>query len=107
MQFCPKCGSILRPKQEKSKKVMYCSCGYVDRQAEAVTIKESIKQEKGIEVVDPGIDDARLPITEDFECPKCGHKKARYWLVQTRAADEPETKFLKCDKCKNIVRDYN
>jgi len=106
MMFCPKCGSILRPKQDKGKKVLGCSCGY-STEGEAFKIKESVKKEKEIEVVDNEQDDARLPLTDDFECTKCGHKEARYWMVQTRAADEPETKFLKCEKCKTIVRDYN
>ena len=45
------------------------------------------------------------PITNE-KCPKCGHGKAYYAMVQTRAADEPETKFFKCEKCKHRWRDY-
>ena len=41
------------------------------------------------------------------ECPKCGHRTAYFWLVQTRAGDEPETKFLRCEKCGHTWRDYN
>ena len=37
---------------------------------------------------------------------ECGLGKARFWLVQTRASDEPETKFFKCEKCKHTWRDY-
>ena len=43
----------------------------------------------------------------DAECPKCGHNKAYFWLQQTRAGDEPETKFMKCEKCKHTWRDYS
>ena len=46
------------------------------------------------------------PLTE-AECPKCHNKKARYWTQQTRAGDEPETKFYKCEKCKHVWRDYS
>ena len=42
-----------------------------------------------------------------YECPKCRHKKAYYWTVQTRAGDEAETKFLKCEKCSHTWRDYD
>ncbi|MEK6946569.1 MAG: transcription factor S, partial [Nanoarchaeota archaeon] len=35
------------------------------------------------------------------------HKTAYFWLVQTRAGDEPETKFLKCEKCGHTWRDYD
>ena len=44
-----------------------------------------------------------LPLT-DADCPKCEHEKAYYWLVQTRAGDEADTKFLKCEKCKHTSR---
>jgi len=40
------------------------------------------------------------------ECPKCKHKEAYYWLVQTRAADEAATRFFKCVKCMHTWRAY-
>jgi len=100
MVFCPKCGSLLLPK--KGKKGFRCSCGYSQKELEQHTIKESIKEEKEIPVIDKEIDPS--PII-DADCHKCGHKKARFWTVQTRASDEPETKFLKCDKCGHTWRD--
>ncbi|MBN2422412.1 transcription factor S [Candidatus Woesearchaeota archaeon] len=104
MMFCPKCGSLLIPKKENKKNVLSCSCGYTNKKPENIEIKEVIKKpEKNIEPVDEEIE--ALPITET-ECPKCHHRKAYFWLVQTRAGDEPETKFLKCEKCKHIWRDY-
>lgn len=105
--FCPKDGAILVPKKEGSKKVLVCmSCGYKNNDLEQATIKEQVKKQgKDVEVVDKGDLDA-LPLT-DAECEKCKHKKAHYWLVQTRAGDEPETKFLKCEKCGHTWRDYS
>ncbi len=104
--FCPKCGAILLPKKQNNKRVLGCSCGFVDKNLEKAEIKETIiDREKKVEVVDRekgGV----LPMTT-AECPKCGHNKAYYWLVQTRAGDEPETKFLKCVKCNHTWRDYN
>ena len=47
-----------------------------------------------------------LPITE-AKCPRCGHTKAYYWTVQTRAADEAATKFFKCQKCEHTWREYD
>lgn len=73
---------------------------------EDTKIKEKIKGADRIEVVNPDDDLNTLPITE-IECPECKNKKAYFWLVQTRAADEPETKFLKCTKCKHTWRDYS
>lgn len=103
--FCPKCGSLLKPKVEGGKKIMVCSCGFKDKKAEKVELKEKVKTPgKEIEIVPE--DDTTLPLTE-AKCPKCGHPRAFYWLVQTRAGDEPETKFLKCEKCKHVWRDYS
>ncbi len=104
MLFCPKCGSIMVPEKKGKKKVMVCSCGYVDKKAEKVEIKEKVKKEKEIEAIEEEVE--IYPLVEDIECPKCGHTKAYFWEVQTRASDEPATKFLKCEKCKHIWRDY-
>ena len=106
--FCPKCGSILKPKVDGKKKILVCSCGYKSGDTDQVKISEKVKKEEEInnDVVDDEKELESLPLT-DAECPECGHKKAYFWLVQTRASDEPETKFLKCEKCKHTWRDYN
>ncbi len=100
--FCPKCGSILVPKKEGT----LCSCGYKSKGKEEATLKEEIKKtEHEIDVVVPE-EVETLPLT-DAECDKCGHNKAYFWLIQTRASDEPETKFYKCEQCKHVWRDYS
>ena len=104
--FCPKCGSILVPRREDGKKMLVCSCGYKTSQVDKATIRETvIKSEKEVEVIDKG-ELQTLPKTT-AECPKCSHKTAYFWLVQTRAGDEPETKFLRCEKCSHTWRDYD
>ncbi len=102
--FCPKCGSLLRPKKEKGKKVLYCTCGYTKKDAEPTEIKETMEEPvKEVEVVSE--DDQTLPETE-AACPKCKNHKAFYWMQQTRAGDEPETRFLRCTQCKHTWREY-
>jgi len=104
--FCPKCGSILLPKKEGSKKILVCSCGYKGGKIEQSKLTETVKnKEKEIEIIEKDELDT-LPKT-DVECEECGHKKAFYWLVQTRAGDEPETKFMRCEKCRHTWRDYD
>jgi len=106
-QFCPKCHSILRPKKENEKLVMYCSCGYSSASDTDGSLKEEKKVKKAevdFEVVEKEVN--TLPITKE-ECPNCGNKEAFYWLQQTRAGDEAETKFMKCTKCKHTWRDYS
>jgi DNA-directed RNA polymerase subunit M len=104
--FCPKCGTIMMIKKHGARRVLECkSCGCIDKSEEHMVIKEKTKAVK-IDVVDASADDNALPKT-DAECPKCKNREAYYWTVQTRASDEPETKFFKCTKCKHIWRDYD
>ena len=104
--FCPKCGGILRPKKVSGKKVMSCSCGYVNKTVVGPTIVEGSNPTTVMEIVDDREEEKNFPLTDE-ECMKCGHKKAFYFLMQTRSSDEAETKFLKCQKCKHSWRDYS
>lgn len=106
MQFCQKCGGILIPKKEGKKIIMMCpKCGFKTKEVTETKIEEKTKKEKkDIDVVDTEFE--HLPTTE-AECPKCGNKEAYYWMLQTRAGDEPETRFLKCTKCKHTWREYD
>lgn len=104
--FCPKCGSILLPRKEGSKKILACSCGYKSNDIEQTKITETItSNRKEVEVVDR--QDYETFPTIKIKCEKCGHGLAYYWTLQTRSGDEPETKFLKCQKCQHTWRDYN
>lgn len=97
--FCPKCGSLLKIGKEGA----YCSCGYTEKGKKEQITEHSVNKEKSFEYGDESFE--ILPLT-DAKCPKCKHNKAYYWTVQTRAGDEPETKFLKCEKCRHVWRDY-
>ncbi|PAV90855.1 hypothetical protein WR25_04864 [Diploscapter pachys] len=43
----------------------------------------------------------------DHVCPKCGHNKATYATMQTRSADEGQTVFYTCLKCKRKDIEYS
>ena len=104
--FCPKCGSLMMPKKEGNKKILACSCGYKSGNVENTKITETVtKKSRKIEIIEKS-DFETLPKT-DAKCERCGHKTAFFWKVQTRAGDEPETKFLKCEKCGYTWRDYD
>jgi transcription factor S len=49
--------------------------------------------------------DETLPVTK-AECKKCGNVMAYYWMMQTRSADEPSTRFYRCTKCNHTWREY-
>lgn len=94
------------PKKQENKRILHCSCGYKSKDLEQAKIKEVVK-DGGPEIAVIEHDGTEtLPMTE-VECPKCKHDKAYFWLVQTRSSDEPETKFLRCEKCKHTWRDYS
>ncbi|MBR9691178.1 transcription factor S [Candidatus Woesearchaeota archaeon] len=104
MLFCPKCGSLMKPETKGKKKMMTCSCGYKTTEVEDTTIKEKIEKQKDIAIIEK--EDTAYPLV-DKECPKCGHDKAYFWEIQTRASDEPATQFFKCEKCKHTWRHYD
>lgn len=104
MQFCKKCGAIMLPKKEGNKTFFFCSSCKTKQEGSGVITEKAKTEAKKIEVVDESKQEVH-PIVE-AECKKCGHKKAYFWEVQTRAGDEPATKFFRCEKCKHTWRDY-
>lgn len=87
----------------KKKKLVCGSCGKSSKTKSTVVVKEELKGDKNLEVIDKDID--VNPETEE-ECPKCGNRKAKFWSLQTRAGDEAETRFFECTKCKHRWREY-
>lgn len=101
MEFCEKCGGMIIFEDKKA----YCaSCGHKPKKR--IKIESSEKLEKKEEVAIVKEDSDTTYPTVEMECPKCGHKKAYFWTQQTRSADESETKFYKCIKCKHTWRKY-
>lgn len=43
---------------------------------------------------------------QSTECPKCGHDKAYFHLMQTRKSDEPPTEINECMECGHSWREY-
>ncbi len=107
--FCPKCGGILIPKKDGNKKWLACTCGYKTKDikdAKEVRLKDTAEKKEDVEVIEKS--DAQQSLPEvDAECPKCHNTRAFYWLVQTRAGDEAETRFFRCTKCKHTWREYD
>ncbi len=103
MMFCPVCGAVLKVKNGK----VVCSKNEnheVPQERKSMRIKSKInKKEDDIVVIKDEIQ--TLPTTKAI-CKKCGNKIAYYWIRQTRAADEPETKFFRCTKCGYTWREY-
>ncbi len=72
----------------------------------SITKVKDEKKIKDVVVFDEEKDVSTLPVTR-VECSECGNMEAFWWLIQTRRADEPETRFLRCTKCKFTWREYD
>lgn len=99
MEFCPKCGAILVMKKFR---VGCPRCKYVAKNKVNMEMKEEVNEATPVIVVDEKEGNVN-PITE-WECLKCRHKRAYFWIRQMRAGDEAESKFYRCVKCGNTVR---
>lgn len=103
--FCSDCGSILPTMKAMGNVVCYnCKKQFQPEifgsMATEYTIhfntydaeKSKLKAENEKEVADG-------PVVER-KCPKCGHEKMSYATLQLRSADEGQTVFFTCLKCK-------
>lgn len=110
MEYCLKCGNLLLPKRESGETQLVCPrCGFSKKvsnpTAYRVTRRARHGPEEAILVIDREVQVETLPKAR-VECPRCGHLEAYYWEVQTRAGDEPATRFFRCVKCSYTWREY-
>jgi DNA-directed RNA polymerase subunit M len=104
VEFCPECGSLLLPKEG----VLQCRCGYTkkigEEEKEKYNLEEKPKEPREIPIIEEELQ--QMP-TVKADCRECGNTVAYYWMLQTRGADEPATKFFRCTKCKHTWREYD
>ncbi len=100
MPFCPQCKALVYPRDGKMscKRCNWTSAGaaeskIIEQKAEA---KERVVLEESSEVRPQ----------QDTDCPKCGHGKAYFHLMQTRKSDEPPTEINECVECGHSWREY-
>ncbi len=101
MEFCQKCGSMILIDKNKA---ICANCGHKLKKKPKIESSEKIDIKEPIAIIKEGADETN-PIV-DMNCQKCKNKKCYFWTVQTRAADEAETKFYKCTKCSHTWRVY-
>ena len=106
MKFCPNCKSLM----VSSEGLFRCKkCGHTEEPGEKDSENMMIRNklvEKEIVIVDEADDIRTLP-TIAAKCPECGCPTAEWWLRQLRSADESETRFFRCIKCKYTWREYD
>ena len=103
--FCKSCGSLLIPEPDEKGKVKFScrKCGQASRNKDLKIVDSNTKKSKLFFVDDKENEEETVKI----KCPSCSKMKAKYWIIQTRAADEPPTKFFKCVACDHTWRDYD
>jgi DNA-directed RNA polymerase subunit M len=109
LKFCPKCNSVMSPRKINGITVMKCSkCGYEEQGVERVSLKSEVKhspREKTL-VIEEDLDSRNAQRIKGVSCPNCKSDEAYFWVLQTRSADEPATRFYRCIKCGKVWREY-
>jgi DNA-directed RNA polymerase subunit M len=119
MEFCPSCGMRLILKQktinDNDHFLLICpKCDYTKQITNEEpfspamdAIKEAeTSEQKLITIINDEQKKIRtMPVTK-VECPKCKNRRAYWWMVQTRGADESSTQFFRCTKCDHTWRKF-
>ncbi len=114
IKFCPKCGGVMYPRVREGKKELFCPrCGYSEPAEEesiaAYRVERKIEhspKERLIVVSSNSVPETAVVLKGQVRCPKCGHDEVVFWMMQTRAADEPPTRFYRCKRCGYTWREY-
>ena len=107
-KFCKKCGALIVPRKEAGKVVLQCPACKETQDSDGsymFTASHKNNSQESIVIIDEDIQN-QAESTFEAECPKCKHRKAKQWQVQTRSADEASTVFYRCLKCQHTWRDY-
>uniref|UniRef100_A0A914EPR8 DNA-directed RNA polymerase subunit n=1 Tax=Acrobeloides nanus TaxID=290746 RepID=A0A914EPR8_9BILA len=105
--FCAICGTIL-PLPLTAPCIIKCALCLKEWEFQPQIDQLVNHQEKIYERTIADIEVQRIEDTEvDHICPKCGHGKATYSTQQTRSADEGQTVFYTCTKCKQKSIEYS
>lgn len=99
--FCDECGGLMSPADRLTLRCLACSkeVQVTERHMSSSSVRSQRCHPTGRERVIIIEDEEPLTATAQISCPKCGHGRAKWWMLQTRKADEPETIFHRCVAC--------
>jgi DNA-directed RNA polymerase subunit M len=101
--FCPNCKKLVYPVGGK----LVCknpACGWTSAgPAESNPVAMGAAEGRKRVVLEEKLEARPL---QNVLCPKCGHGRAYFHLMQTRRSDEPPTQINECEKCHHSWRDY-
>jgi DNA-directed RNA polymerase subunit M len=99
---------MMAPRKISGKNVYKClKCGYEEevKSSEVITTKIKHSETEKTLVLEEEMPQGAQKI-KGVICPNCKNDEAYFWILQTRAADEPATRFYKCTKCGKVWREY-
>ena len=91
--FCPKCKSLMYPKNEK---YICKKCNYQKKKSGRNIVK-TVQKNRDVTIIENNKNNI-LPKT-NIKCPKCENNEAFWIMRQMRGSDEPESRFYTCTKC--------
>ncbi|XP_049538271.1 DNA-directed RNA polymerase I subunit RPA12 [Anopheles darlingi] len=104
--FCPNCGSIL-PLLRMARDVTCFSCqsnfdasAFGTMEVEYTIHFNSYENKKSDQAEKTAGEGAADGPIVNRQCPKCGNDQMSYATLQLRSADEGQTVFFTCTKCK-------
>ena len=101
--FCSACGALLPNLPETGDTVSCLACSYaanIESFASRETSYTIIFNKRENATKKRANEDEEDGPTVERKCPKCGHDKMSYAALQLRSADEGQTVFFTCLKCK-------
>ncbi|MFB6291970.1 MAG: transcription factor S [Candidatus Nanohaloarchaea archaeon] len=110
MEFCEECGGMLVSEND-GEGVMKCrNCGQAHEVEEGdyrVTEEKEEDPMDRLNISEEDDESSTRPTTMK-ECPSCGGEtEHEWWMEQTRASDEPPTRFYECTECGNVHKEYD
>ncbi|OGI14514.1 transcription factor S [Candidatus Micrarchaeota archaeon RBG_16_49_10] len=110
MKFCDKCGNLMIFTEKGKASGYLCrNCGHFAKaeEGESTMLAEDVDGgAEEVKVIGKDDDYKQYPKSK-IDCPNCGHGEAYWYMQQTRGADEPQTRFYSCVKCKHKWREYD
>ncbi|KAL6728963.1 hypothetical protein Aduo_000062 [Ancylostoma duodenale] len=109
-EFCGFCGAILQMPQTAPSSVACRVCGtqwHVREKRDHLVCRIEKIYERTVADTEGMEQDDGADAIVDHVCSKCGHGKASYSTMQTRSADEGQTVFYTCLKCKRKDIEYS
>ena len=91
--FCPKCKSLMYPKDEN----YICRKCNFQKKKSGRNIVKTMQKDRDVTILENN-DNNVLPKTR-IKCPKCENNEAFWIMRQMRGSDEPESRFYTCTKC--------